>query len=227
MGHSNQARGRRRLRLAGRVLAGLLLTLSAGTRADAPSAAQPHRYSAWQHARSSPALLRQMQSWCENHLPPNDAKLRAALLHVEQKFHAERAAERKDLTPYLVERECLAQRLVELDPTFSTPVWYLSQLTLARIKSNAAQGPRLAARANNAQGPMRKQRISFSMGAHHSCFGHSDAKGLVTCTLVDTHPHGPGGGHQAEADNIVVSLQGSVSKRLIEWPVTAVFQRSR
>lgn len=149
--------------------------------------------------------------------------LKHALREAEAKFRADREAQRMHPVSALIERECLAHRLAALDPTFQSPVWYLSHLRFIRV--TRGRGPHsvleVVAQAYNAKGPIVNNRITFSMGLHHSCFGYTDAKGLVACTLVDTHPHGPGDEHKDEAETVVASLQGSMSDALVEWPTTA------
>lgn len=123
----------------------------------------------------------------------------------------------------LIERECLAHRLAALDSAFQSPVWYLSQVRFIRVTHG--RGPHgdleAVAQAHNAKGPIVNNRITFSMGLHHSCFGYTDANGVVACTLVDTHPHGSEDEHKDEAETVVASLQGSMSDALVEWPTTS------
>ncbi len=198
--------------------------------ADTSPAAERHLHSARQHAKSSAQLQKKIRTWCASDMQDSRliSDLKEALRQAETKFKAARDSGQVNLESPLVERQCLAYRLTKVNPEFKTPVWYLSHLQFVHIRpaSGHAIGPKAVARASSADGPILNNRITFSMGLHHSCFGHTDAKGQVACTLVDTHPHGPGDAHKEEADSIVASLQGVLSEDLVLWPATLTLKIS-
>jgi hypothetical protein len=126
------------------------------------------------------------------------------------------------LRSLVVQRECAAYQATRFLPQIRRPVWLLSELTLSRPRTAAhAEGMRVEAFARNVDGPVVNSRITFSQGLHMSCFGLTDARGAVRCTLVDTHPHGPGSNDQddeAHDGPLIASLAGSVSTDRVELP---------
>lgn len=192
--------------------------------ADTPHSAERHLHSARQHAKASAQLQKKIRIWCASDLQDSrsNSGLIEALRQAEIKFKAARDSGQINLKSPLVERQCLAYRLTKVNPEFKTPVWYLSHLQFVHMKptSGHAIGAKAVAQASSADGPILNNRITFSMGLHHSCFGYTDPQGQVACTLVDTHPHGPGVVHEEEADSIVASLQGVLSDDLVLWPTT-------
>ncbi|PUA97270.1 hypothetical protein C8C99_2116 [Acidovorax sp. 107] len=198
--------------------------------ADTSPAAERHLHSARQHAKSSAQLQKNFRTWCASDLQDSRliGGLKEALLQAEIKFKDARDSGQNNLESPVVERQCLAYRLTKVNPEFKTPVWYLSHLQFVHTKPTSGHGisAKAVARASSADGPILNNRITFSMGLHHSCFGYTDVKGQVACTLVDTHPHGPGVVHEEEADSIVASLQGVLSDDLVLWPTTLTLKIS-
>ncbi|MDD0812731.1 hypothetical protein PSQ20_20470 [Curvibacter sp. RS43] len=203
--------------VSARTLGGLLsgcLMLSAGS---ALAETQAHLLSAQRHAGSSVVLQKALQKWCHGHAAP---ALTLAMSQAEERFKEERTNGKSQQVQRLIERECLAYRLTLQDPTLKHPVWYLGQLKVLKVKRGTGDSLEVTARAYSLAGPIVNSRLTFSTGLHHSCFGYSDAQGLVSCRLIDTHPHGEAGeaDHEPTDGILVASLQGKVTQDAIEWP---------
>lgn len=205
-----------------RALVGLLsacLVLSTG-RAFADTEA--HLLSAQRHASSVVVWQKTLQKWCHGQAVQDmpAPALTQALSQVEARFKEERTHGKSQPVQRLIERECLAYRLTFKDPTLKHPVWYLGQLKVLKVNRGTGDSLEVTARAYSLAGPIVNSRLTFSTGLHHSCFGDSDAQGLVRCRLIDTHPHGEAGeaDHEPTDGTLVASLQGKVTQDAIEWP---------
>lgn len=197
--------------------------------AQGQPAGEAHLANAGLHAKGKPSLMAAMARWCSPQTPQStslqDRSLR--LPEVEMAYQRERQAERPDRTRMLslvVERECAAFQEARVSGAPVRPIWLLSQLRVLRPTTAGSNELHWRAVATNLAGPVVDSRITFSKGLHMACFGITDARGQVQCTLVDTHPHGPGseGTPEEHEGPLVVSLAGTVDRRRVQLPAVVI-----
>ena len=211
------------------LLAMCILLGASATLAQGPASAETHLTSAALHAKGHPRLMAAMAQWCGtatvSPIPLQEQTQR--LQAVEAAYQRERQAERPDrarLLSHVVERECAAFQETRVFGGPVLPVWLLSQLRPLKPTTAHADGLHVRAVATNLAGPVVGSRITFSRGLHMSCFGITDVQGQVQCTLLDTHPHGPGaeGTHEEHEGPLVVNLAGTVDSHRIQLPTVMV-----
>lgn len=197
--------------------------------AQGQPAGEAHFANAGLHAKGQAPLVAAMARWCSPAAAPSIALQERTLRleAVEAAYQRERQAERPDRARVLslvVERECAAFQEARISGAPGRPIWLLSQLRVLRPTTSHADELHVRAVATNPVGPVVGSRITFSRGLHMSCFGITDARGQVQCTLVDTHPHGPGaeGTHEEHEGPLVVTLAGTVDSHRIQLPVVIV-----
>ena len=206
------------------LLAGASLALAQGQ-----PAGQAHLANAGLHAKGQARLMAAMARWCSPTAAPSTTLQERTLRleAVEAAYQRERQAERPDRARVLslvVERECAALQEARAPGAPGRPTWLLSQLRVLPPKTAHTDELHVRAVATNLAGPVVGSRITFSRGLHMSCFGTTDARGQVQCTLVDTHPHGPGAEstHEEHEGPLVVSLAGTVDKHRVQLPAVVV-----
>jgi hypothetical protein len=190
--------------------------------------ANSHLRAAERHAGREPDLRTIFRHACAAKSAPKTVEEAvSAVRKTEAVFHNERAQATPDqtlLTRAVVLRGCAAYHATRLQPGASYPLWLLSSLKVTQmgLVNPPGKGWWVEAQARNLNGPVANSRLTFSQGAHMSCFGATDAQGVVRCTLQDTHPHGPGPLSAAEVaahkGPVIATLAGSVSASRIELP---------
>lgn len=209
---------------------GLLVALLAAAN-PSPAVAQAvpaaaHRQAAQRQAQGDAVLKRAFKQWCSVASAPTTAALAAQrLLAAEADHQRERAQPAPDedrLRLAVVLRGCAAYHASRLLPGSSHPVWLHTQLLLVSVRPGKL-GFEVAAQASTVDGPVVNSRITFARGLHHACFASTDAAGVVTCTLVDTHPHGNklDGWAEAHEGPFVATLAGSVASTVVQLPAVA------
>lgn len=204
-------------------------------RAAPPDEAARHLLAAEGQAARDPTLRQRRERWCKTAAAPADATLAEQAVRVAEEAYRNAAGAatppaRAALRSLVVQRECAALHAARLQPQVRRPVWLISELTIVRVgaSSSTANGMEVVAVARNVNGPVVNSRITFSQGVHMSCFGVTDVRGSVRCTLVDTHPHGPESAHgtddEAHEGPLIATLAGSTSADRVELP--AVVQQS-
>ena len=199
-----------------------------------PAAAQAvpaaaHLQSAQRQAQGDAALTRAVRQWCSAASAPATAALAAQRLQAAEADHRhERAQPVPDadrLRLAVVLRGCAAYHASRLLHGSSHPVWLHTQLLLVSVKPGKA-GFEVTAKASTVDGPVVNSRITFARGLHHACFAATDAVGMVTCTLMDTHPHGNklDGWTEAHEGPFVATLAGSMASTVVQLPAVALRQ---
>ncbi len=218
---------------AGLVLASLSTPVRAGAAADHEE--DRHLRSAMRQAAGHTALEQRRKAWCDSRRAPEEATRAAQAVRVAEDAYRTAAnvstlPKHAVLRDLVVQRECAAAQAARLQPQVRRPVWLISELAFAPVRraSGASEAVPVAAVARNINGPVVGSRITFSQGLHMACFGITDARGAVQCTLVDTHPHGPESAHEADDEAhegpLTATLAGSASADKVELP--AVVQRA-
>lgn len=211
-----------------RVGPGLLGALAAAA-APVPAAAQAvpaaaHLQAAQRQAQGDAALKRAVRQWCSAASAPATAALAVQRLQAAEADHqrerAQPAPDADRLRLAVVQRGCAAYHASRLLPGSSHPVWLHTQLLLVSVKPGKL-GFEVTAKASTVDGPVVNSRITFARGLHHACFASTDATGVVTCTLLDTHPHGSNplnGWAEAHAGPFVATLAGSMAPTVVQLP---------
>jgi hypothetical protein len=215
---------------------GLILALFVEPdRADAatPDEAVRHLRAAKRQAAGLPELEKRRRAWCSaGARPPSALSAVAAVRGVEAAYRAAAyspvRATQRELLGLVVQRECAAYHAARLEPQVRRPVWLFSDLRIVafRLSGGLTGAVEAEAEARNIDGPVRNSRITFSQGLHMSCFVATGIQGAARCTLVDTHPHGPGWnpfGDPSHQGPLIATLAGSVSSERVELP--AVVER--
>lgn len=215
----------------GLILALLAMPDQAG--ADSQDEATRHLRAAQGQAAGDAALEKRLRAWCSAGAMPRSAS--AAVAAVRDAEAAYRAAAyapvratQKELRSLVVQRECAAYQAARLEPQVRRPMWLFSDLRIVefRLTGGLTGAVEAEAEARNIDGPVRNSRITFSQGLHTSCFAATGVQGATRCTLVDTHPHGPGWNPLGDASHqgpLIATLAGSVSSDRVELP--AVVER--
>lgn len=208
-------------------VAGCLAMLAAGA-SPAPTrvptvGAEVHRDAAQRQAQGHTSSRSVVERWCSTASSPASAELAVQRLQAaEAEYRTERMLPRPradQLRLAVVRRSCAAYHASRLLPGESYPIWLYTHLQIKSVRP-AAAGFEVQAVATTVDGPVVNSRITFARGLHHACFAATDAAGVVTCTMVDTHPHGPGVGVWAEAHEgpVVATLAGKVAPEVVELP---------
>lgn len=200
-----------------------------------PDHAALHLLAAQRQAKGHPVIEAQRQTWCGLASAPASTEDAAKTLEITESAFREAVYGVVPAVPdqrlrLVVQRECAAFHAARLQLKVQHPVWLYSTLKITRARPSAVHGHGLQvqAKASNIDGPVVNSRITFSQGSHFACFGLTDAKGMVSCTMVDTHPHNPGGSPEEDDDAhggpLTATLAGAVSSELVHLP--AVVQRA-
>jgi hypothetical protein len=223
------------------VLASVLMTAAMAAPQAGPvrdpslAAAEQHRSAAVRQAAGNRAAGAGLKAWCVPQLRAGGAgaaeaaiaAVSAAEAAYRDAAYAPARARPEVLQMLVVQRQCAAFRAARAAPSRVLPVWLLSKLSITQMGPAVPPetGWWVEAKASHADGPVVGSRITFSQGAHMSCFGLSDAKGVVRCRMQDTHPHGPGAWSKADvaahSGPVIASLAGSVSASRVELPAVA------
>lgn len=192
--------------------------------------ASSHRRAAEKHAGSQPELRATFRRACSSKSAPKTVEEAVnAIRKAETGLQHERSQPNPDpqrLKQAVVLRGCAAYHATRLQPGASHPLWLLSSLTVTGMGyvKPPGKGWWVEAVAQNVEGSVANSRLTFSQGAHMSCFGTTDAKGAVRCVLQDSHPHGPGpltaADVAAHSGPVIATLAGSVSSTRVEIPST-------
>ena len=188
--------------------------------------AEQHLQAAQRQARGDAPLQRPvLKRACARHrqAPRTAAVWQSRQLQQAEAIHQqERAQARPDtarLLQVVVLRGCAAYHATRLQPGVSHPVWLHTRLRIESLRPGST-GFAVQARASSAAGGALPSRVTFSRGLHHACFTTTDAVGLASCTMVDTHPHGDriNGWAEIHEGPLVATYSGSVSATVVQLP---------
>ncbi|MDN3919394.1 MBL fold metallo-hydrolase [Roseateles violae] len=111
------------------------------------------------------------------------------------------------LRGFAIVRECTATRLAQLDPTFSAPVWRVSQIEFMPGSPSTSQ---ISAKLKNGWGPMADRTVTFSLdGSGAACTATTDAEGVATCSSR----FGP---FRPRVDTITATFAGGTSPGIVD-----------